>query len=197
MERKAKISRKTKETDITAELVLSSTVDSVINSGVPFFDHMLMSMAKHGRLFLSLQCRGDNEVDDHHSVEDIGIAMGQALKKALGDKTGIFRFGEAVIPMDESLTLVSVDLSGRPYFHYDGIPLSGYIGRYSEELTGEFLRGFAVHGGINLHVKVFHGENKHHIHESIFKALGVALYKASAVDPDLGGGLLSTKGTME
>ncbi|MBN1534978.1 MAG: imidazoleglycerol-phosphate dehydratase HisB [Spirochaetes bacterium] len=196
MERKSKLTRKTSETDISAELILHTTKESQINSGVPFFDHMLLSMAKHGRFHLRLLCQGDNEVDDHHSVEDIGIAIGQALKDALGDKSGINRFGEAVIPMDETLSMVAMDLSGRPYYQYTGKALSGYIGRYSEELTGEFLRAFATHAGINLHVKVFYGTNKHHIHESIFKALGVALYKATAFDQVIGGRVLSTKGTI-
>jgi imidazoleglycerol-phosphate dehydratase len=197
MERKSKLTRKTRETDITAELILHSTEESQINSGVPFFDHMLQTMAKHGRFYLRLLCQGDNEVDDHHSVEDIGIAVGQALKNALGEKAGIFRFGEAVIPMDETLTLVAMDLSGRPFYQYSGKALTGYIGKYSEELTGEFLRALATHAGINLHVKVFYGANKHHVHESIFKALGVALYKASMLDQVIGDKVLSTKGTIK
>lgn len=197
MERKATITRTTNETDISIELILNRVQDSEINSGVPFFDHMLKSMAKHGRFYLKLSCQGDNEIDDHHTVEDIGIAMGGALKNALGEKGGISRFGDSIVPMDESLTLAAVDLSGRPYFHFEGETLQGYIGKYNEELTYEFLRAFAVNAGINLHVKVFHGGNKHHVHESIFKSLGIALYKASEFDSLLKGSVLSTKGTIE
>jgi imidazoleglycerol-phosphate dehydratase len=197
MERSASLARKTAETDIAVELILHAVRESAINSGVPFFDHMLSSMAKHGRFYLHLTCQGDNEIDDHHSVEDIGISVGQAFKSALGDKKGIYRFGDAVIPMDDSLSMVVVDLSGRPFFHYEGEELKGYIGRYNEELTGEFLRAFAVNAGVNLHVRVFSGKNRHHVHESIFKALGIALYKASILDSLLAGSILSTKGTIE
>jgi len=196
MDRSSKITRTTSETEISVELVLHTVRESNINSGVPFFDHMLTSMAKHGRFYLHLLCQGDNEIDDHHSVEDIGISIGQAFKNAFSEKKGIYRFGDAVIPMDDSLTLVAVDLSGRPYYHYKGAKLKGYIGRYSEELTGEFLHAFAVNAGINLHVRVFSGQNRHHIHESIFKALGIALYKASVIDSLLADSVLSTKGTI-
>ena len=196
MERKAQVKRKTKETDISIELELMSLGKSEIRSGVPFFDHMLTSLAKHGRLSLKLFCTGDTEIDDHHSVEDIGIVLGRAFSQALGDKTGIGRFGDATVPMDESLALCSLDLSGRGFFHYSGAPLDGYIGAYSAELTPEFLRSFAINAGMNLHVKLFHGENRHHIHEAIFKALGLALYKASAIDNFLEDTILSTKGTI-
>lgn len=197
MERSATITRKTAETDISINLILHTVRDSSINSGVPFFDHMLASAAKHGRFYLHLTCQGDNEIDDHHSVEDIGISLGQAFKSALGEKKGIYRFGDAVIPMDDALSLVAVDLSGRPFFHYEGDQLKGYIGRYNEELTGEFLQAFAVNAGVNLHVRVFCGSSRHHVHESIFKALGIALYKASMIDSLLAGKILSTKGTIE
>ena len=197
MSRKSKVSRVTSETDISVEFSIDSTDEARVDSGVPFFDHMLGSMAKHGRFNLMLQCQGDNEIDDHHSVEDIGITFGQALKESLGDKAGIKRFGTATIPMDDALAMVSIDLSGRPFFNYTGETLVGYIGKYSEELTIEFLRSFAVHGGINLHVMVFYGTNKHHIHEAIFKALGIALYEATSIDDTLKGRIMSTKGKIE
>ncbi len=188
--------RKTSETDISVELLLDSLKKSEISSGVPFFDHMLGSMSRHGRFHLKLSCKGDNEVDDHHSVEDTGIALGVALREALGDKSGITRFGDATIPMDDALTLVAVDLSGRPYYRYTGPELNGYIGNYSEELTDEFLRSFATNAGINLHVRVLCGQNKHHVHETIYKAMGIALYRAALKDEFLEGGVLSTKGTI-
>jgi imidazoleglycerol-phosphate dehydratase len=196
MKRKGTVSRKTLETDISIELVLESTVKSEIDCGVPFLNHMLESMSKHGRFHLKIACAGDREIDDHHSAEDIGISLGAALKQALGDKAGIMRFGDAIIPMDDALTMIAVDLSGRPYFKYTGPVLNGSIGTYSEELTDEFLRSFATNAGINLHVTVFCGQNKHHVHETIFKGLGIALYKASRKDDFLQGDVLSTKGTI-
>ncbi|MBN2159966.1 MAG: imidazoleglycerol-phosphate dehydratase HisB [Spirochaetes bacterium] len=196
MARKGSVTRKTKETDISVDMVLDSVDKSDINSGVPFFDHMLDSMSKHGRFRLSLSCVGDRQVDDHHSVEDIGIAMGLALKEALGEKAGIRRFGDVTIPMDDALTMVAVDLSGRPFYSYTGPALDGSVGSFSEELTEEFLRAFATNAGINLHVTVFHGQNRHHVHETIFKALGVALYKAASKDDTLQGEVLSTKGSI-
>ncbi len=196
MERKSTVRRKTLETDISLRLVLESNEKSEINSGIPFFDHMLSAMSRHGRIYLSLHCKGDLQVDDHHSIEDIGICLGKALKKALGEKAGIRRFGEAIIPMDDTLTLVSVDLSGRPFFKYSGAPLAGFINTYSEELTIEFLRSLANNLGMNLHVNVLYGDNRHHIHESIFKSLGVALFMAYSIDESLEGNIPSTKGTV-
>lgn len=197
MERKGSVKRKTSETEISLELVLESSKKSEISSGVPFFDHMLESMSKHGRFYLKVSCAGDREVDDHHSVEDVGITLGMAFKQALADKAGIVRFGDATIPMDDALTMIAVDLSGRPYFKYTGPILNSFIGPYSEELTDEFLRAFAMNAGVNLHVMVLSGQNMHHVHETIFKALGLALHKASARDEFLQGAVLSTKGTIE
>ena len=190
------MTRKTGETEVSVELVLDSVKKSEINSGVPFFDHMLESMSKHGSVRMKLTCAGDRAVDDHHSVEDIGISLGQALKQALGDKTGISRFGHVTIPMDDALTLVAIDLSGRPYYKYTGPELTGSVGAFNEELTDEFLRALAMNAGINLHVKVFYGQNRHHVHETIFKALGIALYMAVSKDESLRGEVLSTKGTI-
>jgi imidazoleglycerol-phosphate dehydratase len=196
MTRKSEIKRKTSETDISLKLVLESTEKCEIKSGVPFFDHMLGAMSKHGRFMLELQCKGDFEVDAHHSVEDIGICLGKAFKKAFGDLSGVSRFGDASVPMDDSLARVVVDLSGRSFFKYTGPELKGYIGDYDAELTIEFLRAFASNAGINLHVSVPYGENSHHIHEAVFKALGIALYKAAAIDEFLKDNIQSTKGSL-
>lgn len=196
MIRKAEIKRKTLETDIALKLILDSTEKFEINSGVPFLDHMLNSMSKHGRFSLELLCKGDIAVDDHHSVEDIGICLGKAFKKALGDLSGVTRFGDATVPMDDSMAKAAVDISGRPYFKYTGSELKGYIGNYNEELTIEFLKSFATNSDINLHICVLYGENKHHIHEAIFKALALSLFKASTIDSFLKSGIQSTKGSL-
>lgn len=191
------IERKTSETDIYLKLILDSIEPSVIDTSVPFFDHMLNAMSRHGRFHLNLKCKGDNYVDDHHSVEDIGICFGKALKEALSNKAGIKRFGYSAIPMDEALTSVSIDISGRSYFKYTGSELRGYIKNYSEELTLEFFRSVADNADINLHVEQKYGDNRHHIHESIFKAAGVALKEACMIDSSLAGEIPSTKGTIE
>lgn len=196
MERVSVIERKTLETDIKVELNLDKHISSVINTGVPFFDHMLNSMLKHGRFYANIQCNGDTYVDDHHTIEDIGICLGKALKEALGNKSGIRRFGHVIIPMDDALTMAAVDLSGRPFFKYTGCDLKGYIKEYSEELTLEFLRSFSDNAEINLHIEQKYGDNRHHIHESIFKALGLALYNSSSIDESLKGSIQSTKGSI-
>lgn len=196
MKRKSEISRKTNETDINIKLILDSLDKSIINSGEPFFDHMLNSMSKHGRFFLDLKCKGDYEIDAHHSIEDIGICLGLAFRKALDDMSGVSRFGQAIIPMDDALSMAAVDISGRSYFKYSGSNLAGYIGKYNEELTIEFLRSFASNASINLHVILLHGDNRHHIHESIFKALGIALYRACLIDSCLNNEIQSTKGNL-
>jgi len=196
MDRISVIERKTLETDIRVEINLDKPVSSKIKTGVPFFDHMLNSMLKHGRFFADIKCSGDTDVDDHHTVEDIGICLGRAFKEALGNKTGIRRFGHVVIPMDDALTLAAVDLSGRPFFKYTGVDLKGYIKDYSEELTLEFLRSFSDNAEINLHIEQKYGDNRHHIHESIFKAVGLALYNGCSIDDSLKGSIQSTKGTI-
>jgi len=196
MDRISIIERKTLETDIRIEINLDKNDSSDIKTGVPFFDHMLNSMSRHGRFFVKIKCIGDNNVDDHHTVEDIGICLGRAFKDALGNKSGIRRFGDVVIPMDDALTLAAVDLSGRPFFKYTGADLKGYIKEYSEELTLEFLRSFADNAEINLHIEQKYGDNRHHIHESIFKALGLALYNSCMIDESLKGSIPSTKGTI-
>ena len=196
MQRTADIRRKTSETDITVAINIDSTEVSHIDTGVPFFDHMLNSMSRHGRFYMNIKCQGDTIIDDHHSVEDTGICLGKVIKEALGDKSGIKRFGHSVIPMDEALTLAAVDLSGRSYFKYTGKELKGTIKNYNEELTLEFLRSLAMSAEMNLHIEQKYGDNRHHIHESIFKALGVSLYQAFMIDEKLQGGVLSTKGTI-
>lgn len=196
MIRQATFSRKTNETDISVELELAAVGESIITSGVPFFDHMLAAFAKHGKFCIKLKCVGDIQVDAHHSVEDIGLCLGAAIKDALGDKAGVSRFGHAVVPMDDALVLAAVDLSNRPFFAYKGTELRGYIGEYSEELTIEFLQALANSCSMNLHVHVLDGRNRHHIHEAIFKALGLAMYKAVLIDPLAAGALPTTKGVL-
>jgi imidazoleglycerol-phosphate dehydratase len=197
MARKSEIKRKTAETDIAVRLNLDGWQKPAVKTGVPFLDHMLDSMSRHGRFQLEIECSGDYQLDDHHTVEDAGICLGKAFKKALGDKAGIKRFGNAVVPMDDALVQTAVDLSGRAYFQYAGAELRGTIGRYSEELTVEFLRAFAANAEMNLHVMLISGENRHHIHEAIFKSLGMALREAFSMDPAMNGEIPSTKGALE
>ncbi len=196
MARKGDFNRKTRETDIVISIILDSTAESKVDTGVPFFDHMISTMARHARICLSVTCLGDTHIDDHHTVEDIGISMGQAVKKALGDRSGITRFGSAIVPMDDALALAAIDISGRSYFDYTGEPLRGYVGKYSEELTLEFFRAFADNAGMNLHVSLIHGGNRHHMHESIFKAVARALHQAMKIDETLSGTVPSEKGTI-
>ena len=168
-----------------------------VESGIGFFNHMLTLLAAHGRFDLVLNCDGDIEVDGHHSVEDIGIALGQAVHKALGDKKGITRYGTFFLPMDETLVMVSLDISGRPFLVYDaGGAMAPMIGKYDTELTEEFLRAFAFNAGITLHVKVMYGTNSHHKVEAIFKALGRALHAAVKINPETADEIPSTKGML-
>lgn len=193
--RTAAIERKTKETAVKLVLNLDGIGKGVIDSGIGFFDHMLNLLMAHGLFDLTLACDGDLEVDGHHSVEDIGIALGDAFRKAIGDKKGICRYGTFYLPMDEALAFVSLDISGRPFLVYDGGPLTPMIGGYDSELTEEFLRAFAFHAGITLHVKVLYGTNSHHKVEAVFKALGRALRQAVSKDPRVDG-IPSTKGIL-
>lgn len=165
---------------------------------IPFFEHMLGHIVKYSMIDLELTLKGDIEIDCHHSVEDTAIVMGQALTAALGNKAGIFRYGSFTLPMDEVLTTVTIDLSGRPYFVYRGEPLKpmGKFGIYDSELTLEFLHKLSIHAAMNLHIQVHYGDNRHHIHESIFKALGFALRQAVAVDARRAGEIPSTKGSL-
>ena len=193
--RTASVERKTAETAIKLVLNLDGRGNGVIDSGIGFFDHMLNLMALHGLFDLTLACDGDLEVDGHHSVEDIGIALGQAFRQAIGDKKGIRRYGTFYLPMDEALAFVSLDISGRPFLVYDGGPMAPMIGGYDSELTEEFLRAFAFNAGITLHVKVLYGTNSHHKVEAIFKALGHAIRQAVENDPRVEG-IPSTKGML-
>ena len=195
MNRVAAVNRETAETKIALQLNLDGTGKSAIDSGIGFFDHMLNLMTVHGQLDLELRCDGDLEVDGHHSVEDIGIALGDAFKEAIGDKKGICRYGTFYLPMDESLAFVTLDISGRPFLVYDGGEMSPMVGGFDTELTEEFLRAFAMHAGITLHVKVLYGTNTHHKIEAIFKALGHALRIAVSQDPKVKG-VPSTKGML-
>ena len=193
--RQAQIQRSTKETNINISINLDGEGISKINTGIGFFDHMLNLFASHGRFNLNVECKGDIEVDGHHSVEDIGIALGAAIKQALGDKRGINRYGTFYLPMDESLAFASLDISGRPYLVYDGGEMAPMIGNYDTELTEEFLRALAFNAGITLHVKVLYGKNSHHKVEAIFKALGHALRIAVENDPRMND-IPSTKGVL-
>ena len=193
--REAQVERKTAETSIRLSLELDGKGISNVDTGIGFFDHMLTLFAAHGLFDLTLDCDGDIEVDGHHSVEDIGIALGTAVRQALGDKAGIHRYGTFYLPMDEALAFVSLDISGRPFLVYDGGDLAPMSGDYDTELTEEFLRAFAVHAGITLHVRVLYGRNSHHKIEGIFKALGHALRIAVEKDPRVEG-IPSTKGVL-
>jgi imidazoleglycerol-phosphate dehydratase len=195
-ERKARIERKTRETDITLALNLDRATRSRIKTGVGFFDHMLASMAKHAGFGLEVRCRGDLQVDAHHSVEDVGIALGQALKVALGDKQGIARFGHAYCPLDEALSRAVIDLSGRPWLHMGVAFRAKRIGDMPTELFEDFFWALADHGRLNLHLDLVRGRNSHHIAEATFKATARALAMAVAPDPK-SKGVPSTKGTIQ
>lgn len=195
--RSGNVIRETRETKIDLTIDLDGSGRADVESGIGFFNHMLTLLAAHGRFDLVLNCDGDIEVDGHHSVEDIGIALGQAVHKALGDKKGITRYGTFFLPMDETLVMVSLDISGRPFLVYDaGGSMAPMIGKYDTELTEEFLRAFAFNAGITLHVKVMYGTNSHHKVEAIFKALGRALHAAVKINPETADEIPSTKGML-
>ena len=194
--RSARINRQTKETNIELTIELDGRGKTMIETGIGFFDHMLNLFASEGRFDLVLNCKGDLEVDGHHTVEDIGIALRQAVREALGDKVGITRYASFYLPMDESLAFVALDISGRSYLVYDGGEMAPMIGSYDSELTEEFLRAFAFNAGITLHAKVLYGSNSHHKVEAIFKALGHALHDAVKINPEAADELPSTKGML-
>ncbi|MEN9856511.1 MAG: hypothetical protein RLZZ157_1637 [Pseudomonadota bacterium] len=194
--RTASITRATKETQISVSLNLDGTGKAEIVTGIGFFDHMLESLAKHSLIDLNVHTKGDLHIDMHHSVEDTGIVIGQALKAALGDFAGIGRFGHAYIPMDETLSRASIDLSNRPYLIWNVHFERDKVGEMDTELFKEFFHALAHHGGICLHVENLYGVNTHHIIESCFKAVARALRVACAPDPRLGGGVASTKGVL-
>lgn len=193
--RVGKIFRETNETKVSVEINLDGGGKNKISTGIGFFDHMLNLFGAHGQFDLNVDCAGDLEVDGHHSVEDIGIALGQAIKSALGDKRGINRYGTFFLPMDESLALVSLDISGRPFLVFDAGELAPVIGTFDTELVEEFLRALAFNAGITLHAKVLYGKNSHHKVEAIFKALGHSLRIAVARDEKVTG-VPSTKGVL-
>lgn len=194
--RTAVIERCTKETEIKLELSLDGSGAYQIQTGVGFFDHMLTHIAKHGFLDLKVTAKGDLEVDPHHTVEDVGIVFGQAIKKACGDKQGISRYGHAIIPMDEALALVALDLSGRPFLKFEADLGKGQIGGFDLELVKEFFQAVAVQAGMNLHIRLLTGDNLHHCAEAIFKAFGRALAAAAQLDERVKG-VPSTKGVLE
>jgi imidazoleglycerol-phosphate dehydratase len=193
--RVAQVQRKTKETDVRVQLDLDGRGQSSISTGLPFLDHMLELFAKHGLFDLSVVCRGDLEIDDHHSVEDIALTLGQSLTQALGDKTGIKRYGEAVVPMDEALCRTVIDLSGRFYLVYEVQTRRQKIGNFSVELAEHFWRSFAETAKFNLHIDCLRGRNTHHILEGTFKATARALRQAVERDERITG-VLSTKGIL-
>lgn len=194
--RRATISRKTAETDIRVEIDLDGTGRYENSTGVGFFDHMLDQLAKHALLDLKVSATGDLHIDDHHTVEDTGIALGQALREALGDKAGITRYGACLLPMDDALVRAALDLSGRPYLVWDVALPTAKIGNFDTELVREFFQAFSTHGGITLHVHRLEGINSHHIAEAAFKAVARALRAALEPDPRSGGALPSTKGAL-
>lgn len=194
--RSAKLKRTTNETDIEAVFTLDGSGQYDVQTGVGFLDHMLEQLAKHGRFDLTLRAKGDLHIDMHHTTEDCGIALGQAFAQALGDKRGITRYGHAYVPMDEALSRVAVDLSGRPYLVWKVDLSHSKIGDMDTELFREWFHAFAQNAGITLHVEALDGDNNHHIVEACFKALARALSIAVAIDPRAGGEIPSTKGTL-
>lgn len=195
MDREAEITRKTNETDIKLKLALDGSGKSEIDTGIGFFDHMLNLFTKHGLFNLELKAIGDLNVDAHHTVEDVGIVLGQAIKEALGEKKSIKRYGAKYVPMDEALSRVALDLSGRPFLVFEACFTSDKVGEMDTELVEEFFRAVAFNAGINLHIKVLYGTNNHHIIESIFKAFARTLDDATIIDPRIEG-VMSTKGVL-
>ena len=195
MKRTAELERNTRETRITARLDIDGHGRTDIRTGIGFFDHMLTLMAAHGFLDLTLAAQGDIEVDFHHTVEDVGLVLGEMLDTALGERTGIRRFGHAVTPMDDALADVTIDLSKRPYLVFNLPSGIGPAGNFAPQLAKEFCRALATRGGLNLHVNVGYGEDPHHVIEAVFKALGRALAQGMAIDERIQG-VRSTKGTL-
>lgn len=194
--RQASLSRNTTETRIELSLNLDGTGTYDVKTGVGFFDHMLEQLARHSLMDLTVRAEGDLHIDDHHTVEDVGIALGQALKQAIGDKKGIRRYGSCHLPMDEALSFVALDLSNRPFLVWNAPMPTQKIGTFDTELVREFFQALASNGGITLHAKSEYGDNCHHVVESLFKALAKALREAVSVDPALADSLPSTKGAL-
>lgn len=194
--RQARIERKTKETDVTMHLDVDGTGASKVATPIPFFSHMLEAWSKHGLMDLAVEATGDVEVDIHHTVEDVGIVLGQALKQALGDKRGIVRYGTAFVPMDEALVAASVDLSGRPFLVFNVPVARTRVSNFDLDMLQEFFRAFAFNAEITLHVTMHYGHNLHHIAEAVFKSVGRALADATRLNPRIPGILPSTKGAL-
>lgn len=195
-DRIAYVERKTNETDIKLELHIDGIGKSKIDTGIGFFDHMLTSFARHGFFDLKVIVKGDLYVDSHHTIEDTGIVLGEAIKKALGDKKGIKRYGQRILPMDETLMLCALDLSGRPYFSFDMDLTVDQVGYFDTEMVKEFFYAVSYSAGMNLHLKQLDGSNNHHIIEAAFKAFSKALDEATQIDPRMKDVVLSTKGTL-
>lgn len=193
--RSAAVERKTRETQVAVELRLDGEGRSEVSTGVPFMDHMLESFARHGFFDLKVSARGDLHIDEHHTVEDLGIVLGRAFRQALGDRSGIRRFGLAVVPLDEALCEAIVDISGRSYLAYNVPIKQERVGSFQTELVHDFMKGFSDEVGMNLHLNLKRGRNPHHVIETVFKALARAMDQATAVEPRLAG-VLSTKGTL-
>jgi imidazoleglycerol-phosphate dehydratase len=194
--RQARIERKTKETEIALQLNLDGTGAAKVQTPIPFFSHMLEAWAKHGLIDLAVEATGDVEVDIHHTVEDVGIVLGQALRQALGDKKGIVRYGTAFVPMDEALVQASVDISGRPFLVFSVPVARTRVSNFDLDMLQEFFRAFAFNAEITLHVSMHYGHNLHHIAEAVFKSVARALAQATRLDPRIAGVLPSTKGLL-
>ena len=194
--RQARVERKTKETDITLHLDVDGTGASKVATPIPFFSHMLEAWSKHGLMDLTVEASGDVEVDIHHTVEDVGIVLGQALRQAIGDKRGIVRYGTAFVPMDEALVVASVDLSGRPFLVFNVPVARTRVSNFDLDMLQEFFRAFAFNAEITLHVNMHYGHNLHHIAEAVFKSVGRCLAEATRINPRIAGVLPSTKGAL-
>lgn len=194
-QRNAQQNRKTKETDISLSINIDGTGNAQINTGIGFFDHMLEGFARHGFFDLQVQTDGDLTVDTHHTIEDTGIVLGTAIRKALGDKKGIKRFGSCILPMDETLVLCAIDLSGRPYFSFEGEFTAERVGYMDTEMVREFFYAVSYSAGMNLHMKILDGTNNHHMIEALFKAFGRTLDEATVTDPRIKD-IMSTKGSL-
>src|SRR5436189_5955125 len=194
--RKGAVTRKTKETDVEVAIDLEGTGASSVETGIGFLDHMLDLLARHSRIDIRVKARGDLHIDHHHTTEDVGIALGQALKQALGDMRGITRYADVHVPMDEALTRVAIDISGRPFLVFKAEFVRDKVGAFDTELVEEWFRAFATNAGITLHVATLYGSNDHHVAESCFKGLARALRAAFAIDPRAAGEVPSTKGRL-
>jgi imidazoleglycerol-phosphate dehydratase len=194
-ERNSSLKRQTLETEVHVSCRLDGSGQADIDLPIGFLQHMLIALAKHSRFDLSVRGMGDIEVDDHHLTEDVAITLGRALQAAWSEQSALVRYGNALLPMDDALVLVAVDISGRPYLHWDVTMPSGKVGSFDTELVGEFMRALAINAGLTLHVQLLHGENSHHISEAVFKGLGRALRQATRLDLD-SGSLPSSKGAV-